>query len=193
MTGGTTDTRVAALARDADAVAVALNAAGLEALRSRGRAALLAELAATLQVPASANWRLLAAEADPTAPASVLGSARPQHPRLLDAQQDGDDQWQLRLYLDVDLTGFDGHFSTLPVVPGVLQLGWALQLAAPRLQLTAQCREIEALKFQRLLRPGEHVQLSLRVDRERGKLYFAYRVGASHASSGRLRVEPAHG
>lgn len=112
-----------------------------------------------------------------------------REPELLDVHlRDG--TWVLRLRIPPGLAHFPGHFPGAPVVPGVLQVQWALALAAPRLSIAPHCREMEALKFQRLLRPGDVVQLELRLDRERGKLHFTYRLDDMHCSSGRLRVEP---
>jgi 3-hydroxymyristoyl/3-hydroxydecanoyl-(acyl carrier protein) dehydratase len=45
---------------------------------------------------------------------------------------------------------------------------------------------MEVLKFQQLVRPGDEIQLHLRFDRERGKLYFAYRNDTAACSSGRI-------
>jgi len=44
------------------------------------------------------------------------------------------------------------------------------------------------LKFQQLARPGDRLSLTLRFDRERSKLHFAYRNGEGDApcSSGRI-------
>ena len=47
---------------------------------------------------------------------------------------------------------------------------------------------MDGLKFQRLLRPGDRVRLSLRHDTQRGRLDFAYHVGDAPASSARLRL-----
>lgn len=102
-----------------------------------------------------------------------------------------DGTWTLRLRLPPALAHFAGHFPGAPVLPGVLQVQWALALAAPRLGIAPRCREMEALKFQRLLRPGDVVELELRLDAARGKLHFAYRLDGAHCSSGRLRVEAA--
>jgi 3-hydroxymyristoyl/3-hydroxydecanoyl-(acyl carrier protein) dehydratase len=99
--------------------------------------------------------------------------------------------------LPSDLILFDDHFRTAPVLPGVVQVAWALALAAPRLGTSNHCREMEALKFQRLLRPGDRLQLDLHYEDEPGttlgKLHFAYRLAGQHCSSGRLRVTLAHG
>ena len=48
---------------------------------------------------------------------------------------------------------------------------------------------MEVLKFQQLVRPGDAIELHLRFDRERGKLYFAYRNGVAACSSGRILLE----
>jgi 3-hydroxymyristoyl/3-hydroxydecanoyl-(acyl carrier protein) dehydratase len=110
-------------------------------------------------------------------------------PAILDEQRNGD-ECTLHLLVPVDLDYFPGHFPQAPVLPGAVQIGWALQLAASRLGTSPQCREMEALKFQRLLRPGNIVTLALRHDRARGKLHFAYREGEVAYSSGRLVLEP---
>ena len=116
-------------------------------------------------------------------------SARRTDPAILDEQRDGD-ECTLRLRIPDDLAYFPGHFPQAPVLPGAVQIAWTLQLAASRLGTMPQCREMEALKFQRLLRPGDHVTLTLRHDRARGKLHFAYREGDIAYSSGRLVLEP---
>jgi 3-hydroxymyristoyl/3-hydroxydecanoyl-(acyl carrier protein) dehydratase len=114
----------------------------------------------------------------------------PRAAELLD-ERVADGTWTLRLRLPPALAHFAGHFPGAPVLPGVLQVQWALALAAPRLGVAPRCREMAALKFQRLLRPGDVVELELRLDAARGKLHFAYRLDGAHCSSGRLRVEAA--
>ena len=51
---------------------------------------------------------------------------------------------------------------------------------------------MEVLKFQQLIRPGDEVQLHLRFDPSRGKLYFAYRNETATCSSGRILLEAVH-
>lgn len=110
-------------------------------------------------------------------------------PVVLDERRDGD-ECTLQLQVPADLAYFPGHFPQAPVLPGAAQVAWALQLAAARLGSSPHCREMEALKFQRLLQPGDRVTLTLRIDRARGKLHFAYREGDATYSSGRLVLEP---
>lgn len=110
-------------------------------------------------------------------------------PTILDEQRDGDN-CTLRLAVPADLDCFPGHFPQAPVLPGVVQVGWALQLAAARLGAAACCRELETLKFQRILQPGDHVTLTLCHDRAHGKLRYVYRQGDTPHSSGRLVLDP---
>lgn len=117
-------------------------------------------------------------------------ASRPTDALLLGEQCDGE-VWQLQLQLPADLVYFDGHFPPAPVLPGAVQIAWALQLAAPRLGTSTSCRELEALKFQQLLQPGDRVTLSLRLD-ARGKLHFSYRRGDIAYSSGRLLLGETH-
>jgi 3-hydroxymyristoyl/3-hydroxydecanoyl-(acyl carrier protein) dehydratase len=100
----------------------------------------------------------------------------------------------LRLHFVVrpDLEYFDGHFPAVPMLPGVVQIGWALELA--RLHF-ASSREgglerfggLSSVKFTRVIQPGDSVSLTLAVIRESGELAFEYRAGDRTCSSGRVR------
>ena len=116
-------------------------------------------------------------------------SAQRTAPVILHEQRDGDG-CTLQLRVPTDLAYFPGHFPQAPVLPGAVQVAWALRLAASRLGTSPHCREMEALKFQRLLQPGDRVTLTLHHDGVRGKLHFAYREGGTAYSSGRLVLEP---
>jgi len=59
------------------------------------------------------------------------------------------------LRVPADLTFLEGHFPGFPVVPGVVQLRWALRLAAALLGHEPRLASVEALKFRELLRPGD--------------------------------------
>jgi 3-hydroxymyristoyl/3-hydroxydecanoyl-(acyl carrier protein) dehydratase len=182
---------------DADGVLLRPSDEGIAALHQLGRAAWIAQLGAALDLTAPpARWRLADAPLSALTPAQcsvMLRADRPLLPHVLEETRDADGSLQLRLRVPLELAHFDGHFPAAPVLPGVLQLGWALALAAPRLGTAAKCREFEALKFQQLLRPGDDVLLHLRWDTARGKLHFAYRLGEQAYSSGRLLLEHAHG
>lgn len=179
-----------------------LNASGHAALRRHGRHALLRTLQTHFAAHASDpayKLRLLDTAPGALSPPTVdrwLDLSRPDCAIPL-AEHEHDGRWTLTLQLPLELIHFDDHFQAAPVLPGVLQVGWALALAAPRLGTSRHCRELEALKFQRLLRPGDCIELGLRFepdadDAAHGKLHFAYHLDGSHCSSGRMRVERAH-
>jgi 3-hydroxymyristoyl/3-hydroxydecanoyl-(acyl carrier protein) dehydratase len=174
----------------------------LLALRGRGRQALLDQLQADIAHPGSDtpfNVRLL-----DTAPGAtdlpaidrLLEAPRPACATTLD-EHERDGVWKLTLRLPLELLCFDGHFPQAPVLPGVMQIAWALAMAAPRLGTSTQCRDMKGLKFQRLLHPGDRVELSLHVDQDATAtrddvLHFSYRLGGAHCSSGRLFTGHAH-
>lgn len=186
---------------DAGALLV-LSAAGHTQALAQGRQSLLDALHKHLAGNAIApplDWRVLdapPAAMDAQTIAQIFSLPRPRTLVPL-SEEVRAGQWKLTLRLPLDLVHFDDHFRHAPVLAGVVQVNFALALAAPRLGTSQHCREMEALKFQRLLRPGDQLELSLRYEDEpgdeRGKLYFAYHLDGAHCSSGRLRVAQTHG
>lgn len=180
-----------------------LSESGLFALREHGRRELTETLRKHLSQHCEAlalprRWRLLRqmplnsqgklAQADVEA---LLLAARPKIPEVLE-QSASDGEWSLQLSVPLDLAYFSGHFPKTPVLPGVVQVEWALNLGRQLLNLDGAFAGMEVLKFQQLVRPGDEIQLHLRFDAERGKLYFAYRNDTATCSSGRILLGPAH-
>lgn len=182
---------------DAMGMLVWLNQTGYTALQQCGRASLLMQLQDHLSMQSletPAQWRLLDAGLDATDPHTISQLLQAPRPSQVEPNNEcvKNGLWTLSLRLPPDLVQFDNHFRQTPIFPGVMQVGLALALAAPRLGTSKYCRDMEALKFQRLLRPGDDLQLRLwfeeAPDTERGKLHFTYTMGTTHCSSGRLRV-----
>ena len=180
-----------------------LTEAGLHALRNQGRRTLTEELRQHLSQHCEAlalprRWRLLRQlplntqgklpQADVEA---LLLAPRPKAPEVLE-QVVVDGEWSLQLAVPPDLAYFSGHFPRAPVLPGVVQVEWALKLGQQLMNLPETFAGMEVLKFQQLVRPGDEVQLHLRFDPARGKLYFAYRNETATCSSGRILLEAAH-
>ncbi|WP_219093450.1 acyl-CoA synthetase family protein [Pseudomonas sp. UMAB-40] len=179
-----------------------LTDAGLHALRNQGRRTVTQELRQHLSQHCEAlalprRWRLLRQlplnaqgklpQADVEA---LLLAPRPKAPEVLE-QIEVDGEWSLQLAVPPDLAYFSGHFPQTPVLPGVVQVDWALSLGQQLMDLPARFAGMEVLKFQQLVRPGDEVQLHLRFDPERRKLYFAYRNETATCSSGRILLEAA--
>ncbi len=97
----------------------------------------------------------------------------------------------LDLKIPVDLAYFSGHFEGAPIVPGVVQIKWAVEAARRHLAARGDVVGMEAIKFQRVLLPGAVVTLALNWVAADGKLYFSYTAQAVRYSSGRLLFRAA--
>jgi acyl-coenzyme A synthetase/AMP-(fatty) acid ligase/3-hydroxymyristoyl/3-hydroxydecanoyl-(acyl carrier protein) dehydratase len=180
-----------------------LSESGLFALREHGRRSLTETLRQHLRQHCEAlalprRWRLVRQlplnsqgklpQADVEA---LLIAPRPKAPQVL-SQLETEGEWSLQLSVPPDLAYFSGHFPKAPVLPGVVQVEWALNLGRQLLNLTGPFAGMEVLKFQQLVRPGDEIQLHLRFDAERRKLYFAYRNDTATCSSGRILLGVEH-
>ncbi|MDA7084881.1 AMP-binding protein [Pseudomonas sp. SA3-5] len=181
---------------------LALSPAGVHALRNQGRRSVTDTLRQHLaghceaialprrwrllsQLPYSSQGKLAQARVE-----ALLAAPRPTLVEPLSAVEH-DGEWQLELEVPLDLAHFSGHFPQTPVLPGVVQIDWAQQLARQLIeQLPPRFVGMEVLKFQQLVRPGDALQLSLRFDASRGKLYFTFRNGDKACSSGRILLGP---
>ncbi len=85
----------------------------------------------------------------------------------------------------------EDHFPGLPIVPGVVQLKWAVDLARRCLGLQGRFAGCENLKFQRVLTPGDRATLKLEHVEATGKVAFAFESAGARYSSGRLLLREA--
>lgn len=82
-----------------------------------------------------------------------------------------------------------GHFPNRPVLPGVVQIHWAVELAKSSLGLNAAFKGIEALKFHRIIKPQTPLTLRLERAEATGKLHFSYLSDLGMCSQGRILFE----
>jgi 3-hydroxymyristoyl/3-hydroxydecanoyl-(acyl carrier protein) dehydratase len=94
----------------------------------------------------------------------------------------------LQLAIHPDLDGFDGHFDGAPVVPGVLQIYWALQFANQYLKPVSpfDIADMEAVKFQQVMTPG--IEVSLELELVNAKLTFVFSSPSKRYSSGKIAI-----
>lgn len=183
---------------------VVLSESGLRALCLHGRRALTETLREHLrphcdpialprrwrllrQLPLNAQGKLPQAQVE-----ALLLAPRPRLPEVID-QQWIEDELHLSLMVPPDLACFSGHFPTAPVLPGVVQVDWAMQFGQSLIDLPPSFAGMEVLKFQQLVRPGEGLSLTLRFDAARSKLHFTFKNARQAAcSSGRILLEATH-
>lgn len=111
------------------------------------------------------------------------------NPPAFDMTQAGPDEARFDLHLGPDHPAFRGHFPGMPVLAGVLQIDWAMQLAQSRLGLRHRAARDFQVKYRRIVPPGRAVSLHLRIDRAQRLLVFEYVLDGESATLGRVRLE----
>lgn len=81
---------------------------------------------------------------------------------------------------------FAGHFPGLPVLPGVAQIDWMIWLSGVLFGAQGGFAGLEAVKFQRVIRPGDRLVAMLEFDAAARRTRYAIRSGASVCASGRI-------
>ncbi len=180
------------------AAAVALNEAGFAALEEHGRRAvsraLVAPLAGFDAVLLPRAWRYLSAlPRDDRGKLPAEAVARLFESECDAAEQECRRRIERRFTVPHDLAALEGHFEGRPLVPGVCQIGWALDAAAELVGSRPRLRRIEALKFPSVLEPGQTVWLLVEQGGARSAagavMRFSLRGGERVFASGRLCLE----
>lgn len=113
-------------------------------------------------------------------------------PAVLEEKR-GETGMELRIEVPEDCPWFEGHFTALPVLPGVVQIGWAAHYAEKLYGLGPGIRSLEQVKFKRPIQPGMRLELHLKPDLAAGKLRYEYRDAEGPCSSGTLNFGPPGG
>ena len=112
-----------------------------------------------------------------------------RQPRWLGAVDSGEGRCQIDLEVPERLAFLDGHFPGQPVVPGVVLVQWACQLAREQFALAAPFQGLERVKFPLLLLPGERARLVLNLTAtsgDRQSLDFSVDGARGRHASGRV-------
>lgn len=100
------------------------------------------------------------------------------------------DAVEIDLFVPRALEFFPDHFPRLGLVPGVVQVDWAITLGRAHLPVTGVFRGVRGLKFQRPIFPDTAVTLTLARSAPH-ELSFSFRSPAHDYSSGRVLFAPA--
>ncbi|CAG9227303.1 AMP-dependent synthetase [Paraburkholderia tropica] len=82
------------------------------------------------------------------------------------------------------LAHFAGHFPGLPILPGVVQVDWALRFADEWVPGARALASVEQLKFMAPVPPGVLLKLVLKHDAARRRIAFVWRFGERDCASG---------
>ncbi|HET7370131.1 MAG TPA: hydroxymyristoyl-ACP dehydratase [Gammaproteobacteria bacterium] len=100
------------------------------------------------------------------------------------AQHAGPEQAELELLVEEGCPWFEGHFPDQPILPGVVQIGWAAHFASELYGTDPSPTVLERVKFKRPILPGS--TLVLHLQRSAHKIRYDYRQDAASLSSGVL-------
>lgn len=98
---------------------------------------------------------------------------------------------EVDLVVPADLRYFRGHFPGAPVVPGVVQIKWAILFARKLLQAGGEFAGMKAVKFLEVMQPGTTATLKLDYSRVNGELRFSFESAQARYSNGRLLLRRA--
>ena len=104
----------------------------------------------------------------------------------IDALERAEGHLNLRLLIPESICYFEGHFPGCPVLPGIVQVGWAIEFARRHIPFSGRFRSLAAVKFMRVIQPNTDVALRLAADANLLELSFEYRLSGEPCSSGRV-------
>jgi len=92
----------------------------------------------------------------------------------------------LELRIPEELVFFAGHFPDQPVLPGIVQIDWAVMLGRKYLRIPDDFKGMEVVKFHEFIQPNDALELHLEYKAEKTRLYFTYDSAKGKHSSGRI-------
>ncbi|KAE9622399.1 hypothetical protein GP644_24300 [Parasedimentitalea maritima] len=103
---------------------------------------------------------------------------------------DVDDEQRITLEVPERLRYLEGHFEGFALVPGVVLVQWAIHHARERFPALCAFRGVDRLKFQKVLRPGQRLTLTLK--RRTDGIAFSFDSPKGRHAGGRVRLEARH-
>lgn len=101
---------------------------------------------------------------------------------------EGDDSAvQINLYVPNTTKWFAGHFPEQPVLPGVVQIDWAIKLAKAVFPYSGKFSQVTNLKFKSVVMPDTALTLELAFAPAKGSVSFHYFNTTESFSTGSVK------
>lgn len=120
----------------------------------------------------------------------TLPDADHRFPRILSLTDDGS-CIRLRVEATEDLCWFRGHFPNQPVLPGIVQLHWAVIVVQSCFGFSAQPTEIKRLKFKKVVTPPQVLDLFVFRKGDNEARFEFYAAGEQNSEGGLVFAESA--
>ena len=117
-------------------------------------------------------------------PALLAQQVSGAFPPVVSATAD-DGRVAVELESTAELDWFQGHFPDQPVLPGVIQLHWAAELAAMLFDLEGPPQHVKRLKFSNVIVPPCRIEMTLEQHGDR-EVQFQVQCDGLPNSQGRL-------
>ena len=97
-----------------------------------------------------------------------------------------DNELNMGFHLQPENDYFKGHFPEFQLLPGVVQVHWAIEYAIENFGELGEFEKMEALKFSKPMRPGMNLRLNVQRNIEKSNIVFKYLDDQHTYSSGRI-------
>ncbi|MGQ2964400.1 ApeI family dehydratase [Methylophilus sp.] len=107
-------------------------------------------------------------------------------PEILAIHRESASSCRIDMRIQPELAFFTGHFPGLPILPGVVQLHWAMQYGQQYTDAAGVFLSMENIKFLAVVLPEMRLCLTLNWQADKHVLSFEYASAEKKYSAGRL-------